>query len=122
MGWILARRIGAVMAAETVARNIDVIEVGRQPCNSTVAIVAIVAAGDVVGVLAFGYAAIMACRACTEHLGVIHQNHRDEYGCAMAVFANIRRQRVRRTFTGRSSTVMAVDAAAGDARVIKIRR
>ena len=85
-------------------------------------IIAIVAAGNVVGTLAFGYAAIVARRACTEHLGVIHHKNRDKYGCAMAVFADIRRQGVRRTFAGRSGAVMAIDATARDARVVKIRR
>jgi len=87
-----------------------------------VAIVAIVAAGNVVATLALRNAAIVAGDTSAEHLGVIHHEHRQEYRCAVAVFANIGRQRVHRTFSGRGSTIMAVDAVTRDARVVEVSR
>ena len=42
----LARRVSAIVAAETVTRNVDVVKVRRNPPDGRMTIVAVVAAGD----------------------------------------------------------------------------
>ncbi len=49
---VLAGRADAVVAAGTVIEDVVVIEVGRQPARSGVAIVAVLTALDVAGVFA----------------------------------------------------------------------
>lgn len=56
----LARRLDAVVAARAVARDVDVVEVGRQPGDRRMAVVAIVAAGNVGRVLASGRDTVVA--------------------------------------------------------------
>lgn len=46
MSWSLARRVSAVVAAETVTRNVDVIEVRWNPPDGRMTIVAVIATGD----------------------------------------------------------------------------
>ncbi len=53
-------RIGAVVATETVARDADVIEIGRYPADGRVTVVAIVAAGNMCRVLASGDRTVVA--------------------------------------------------------------
>ena len=60
VSWIFADCIRTVMTAEAVARDIDVVEIRRQPGDRAVTIVAIVAAGNMCRVLAGGGNAIMA--------------------------------------------------------------
>lgn len=122
MGRVFTRRVGAIVATEAITRDIYMVEIRGQPADGAVAIVAIVAAGNVVGTLAFRNPTIVAGDTRAKHLGVVHHKHREEYRCAVAVFANIGRQRVRRTFSGRGSTIMAVDAVTRDARVIEVSR
>jgi len=59
MRWILADCVGPVVAAEAIAGDIDVIEIGRNPAICGVAIVAGVAAGDMRRVFARGYRAVV---------------------------------------------------------------
>ena len=54
-----ANRLGAIVAAHTIAGDIDVIEIGRNPAICGVAIVAGVAAGDMRRVFARGYRAVV---------------------------------------------------------------
>ena len=63
--------IRAVMAANAVASDVYVIEIGRQPANCAVAVIAIVAAGDMCRVLARGNGAIVAGAATSQNLRVI---------------------------------------------------
>ena len=72
MGGVLARRVGAVVAADAIARDINVIEVRRDPRNRCMAVVAVVAAGDVRRVLARGRIAVVAGEAGPEDLRVVH--------------------------------------------------
>ena len=54
-----ANRLGAVVAADAIAGNIDVIEIGRDPAIRCVAIVAGVPAGYVRWGLAHSYRAVV---------------------------------------------------------------
>jgi len=49
---VLTGRVCAVMAAKAIARNIHVIEIRRQPRDSAVTVIAVVAAGNMVWRLA----------------------------------------------------------------------
>ena len=51
------------MTAEAVARDVHVVEVGRDPCRRRVAVVAVVAAGDMGLVLAGRHDAVVAREA-----------------------------------------------------------
>ena len=44
VGWVLARRVGAVVAAEAVSGDVHVIEIRRYPRDGGVTIIAIIAA------------------------------------------------------------------------------
>jgi len=57
-----------------------------------VAVIAVVAAGDVCRVFAGGGDAIVAGATGTQDLGVIDDHHRREYIGRVAVFTDIRRQ------------------------------
>jgi len=72
MGRVLASRIRAVVAADAIAGDVDVIEIRRNPRSGGVAIVTIVAARDVRRVLARCDGAIVAGETCPDYLGVIH--------------------------------------------------
>jgi len=71
MGWVFARRVGAVVATDAVARNVHVIEVGGNPGNGRVAVVAVVTARDVSWVLAGRRVAVVAGDAGPEYRGVV---------------------------------------------------
>ena len=75
MGGILASRVSAIVAACAVARDVDVIEVGREPRDSRVAIVAVVATGDVGWVLAGRSNAVVTGITGSEHLGMIDSKY-----------------------------------------------
>ena len=52
MRLMLAGRVSAVVAAEAIIGNVDVVEIRRDPCDCRVAVIAVVAARDVRRVLA----------------------------------------------------------------------
>ena len=119
---IFTNCIRAVMAADAVARDIDVIEIRRQPADRAVAVVAVVAAGDVCWMLAGGGNAVVAGAARTQDLGMVDDYHRREYIGGMAVFTDIRRQGVCRILARCVRAVVTVYAIAGDRRVVEGRR
>ena len=86
------------------------------------AVVAIIAAGDMRRVLARRNNAIVAGAAGSNNLGVVHRESWNPDIGVMAVLANFCSQNVRRVLAGRFDAVVAAYAIAGDANVIKIRR
>ena len=82
-------------------------------------VIAVVAAGNMRWMLAGGCDAVVAGATCTQDLGVIDYCHWRKHACAMAVFADVRRKRVRLVFTGCIRAVMAVYAVSRDGRVVK---
>ena len=86
---VLTRRIDSVMAVDAVTRDIQVIEIGGQPADSGVAIVAVVAALDVILVLAGRRRAVMAGAASAQHLCVIDGKAWRPNVRGMAVLAHI---------------------------------
>ena len=117
---VLGSRNSAVVATETVTRDIGVIVIRRQPGDRGMAVVAVIAARDMCRVLARSNDAIVAGAAAAQYLCVIHGEWWYPHGAVVAVLADIRRQRMSWGLAGRSYTVMAIDAVADDARMIKI--
>ena len=89
MRWILACRIRAIVAAEAIAGDVDVIEVRRNPAHGRMAVIAVVATTDMSRILAFGNRAVMAGVTGADNLGVIDLVCRRENGSVMAVIASI---------------------------------
>ena len=120
MRGVLAGCVGTVMAADAVVRNVDVVEVRRNPGVRRMAVVAVVATRQVRRVLAFGSVAIVAGEACTDHLRVIHQVGRCECHDVMAVFTNDCAIDVRSVLPDCLDAIMTAGAVASDAGVIEI--
>ena len=68
---ILASRVDTVMAAGAVTADIDVIEISRQPGHGRMAVVTIVAAGEMVEVLTGCRDAIVTGSTTTKYLRMI---------------------------------------------------
>lgn len=60
------------MARHAVVGEFGMIEIGRQPTVGRMAVIAIIATRNVRRVFSAGYRAVMAGRASTNHLRVIH--------------------------------------------------
>ena len=119
---ILARGVGTVVAAEAVARDVDVIEVRGQPAGGRMTVVAVSAAGDVVQVFSGCRDTVMTRATGAQDLCVVHGKHGRKHIGRMTVFANVARLHMRRAFACRVSAVVAAKAVAGDVHVIEVRR
>ena len=119
---ILARCIRAVMTANAIADNVDVIEIRRQPANGAMAIIAVVAAGDMRRVLAFSNDAVMTGATAANDLGMIDDYNGHKHRGAVTVFTDVRRLDVCRVLADRFRTVVAVDAIGGYQAVVEGRR
>jgi len=86
-----------------------------------VAVVAIIAAGDMRWVFARRDDAVMAGAASADYLSMVHCESWNPDVRVMAVFANICCQNMCRIFAGRFDAVVAACAIASDADVIEIR-
>ena len=119
---VLARRLDAIVTTGAIPDNANVIKISRSPGIARVAIVTGVAAGEVGGMLAGGYDAIVTGAAGTDYLRVINGEHRRKYVGAVAVFTDISCLNVCLVFACCLHTVVTVDAISGDIQVIEIRR
>ena len=115
-----ARRIRAVVAADTIVDDVCVIKVGGQPGDSCMAVVAVFAARNMRRMFADCCYAIVTGPTAAQYLGMVHRYSRHPGIRAVAIFADIGSQCVRRVFAGCSNAVMAVTATAGDVGVIEI--
>ncbi len=122
MRCILTGRVAAIVAAGTVASDVDVIKICRRPRNCRVTVVACFAAGNMGWSLARRKRAIVARLAGTNHLGMVHHNCRRKYRSTMTILANGCGQNVCGVLTRRIATVVAGRTISSDANVIKIRR
>lgn len=110
------------MAAETVARDVVVVEIRRQPTVGRMAIVTGVAAIDMVGILASRGRAVVTARAGSEDLEVIHSAYRRKSRRRVAILADTSRRNVRRGFPRRTRAVMTAHAVRRNAEVIEKHR
>lgn len=84
-----ADRVDAVVTTDTVAGNVVVIKIGRQPGDSRVAVVACVCAGDVIRGLAGDDCVVVTARAFSDNLKVVDLYDRRKGNDRVTVFANI---------------------------------
>jgi len=118
----LACRVDTVVAADAVARDIDMVEIRRQPACRRVAILAVVAAGNVGCILPGRDHAIVTGTAGADHLCVVNRIDRCPDIRIVAILANIRRLDVREIFAGRFDAIVTAEAVSGDADMIEVRR
>lgn len=118
---IFTRCIDAVVATNTIARNVDVVKVCGQPCRGRVAILAVVSAADMCRILAGSDYAIMAGAAGTDNLRVVDCVYRCPDVRVVAVLANVCRLNVCGILAGRFNAIVTTKAIAGNANVVKIR-
>ena len=85
------------------------------------AIVAVIAAGNMRWVFAGRNDAVVAGAACTDCLCVVHRKSWNPDIGVMAVFANIRRQNVRCVLARRFYAIVAAHTISGNSDVIEIR-
>lgn len=116
----LAFGFGAVVARHAVVDDVRVIEIGGQPARRCMAVVAAVAAVNMVGIFAHCCQAVVTGAAQPEDLQVIDGKCRYPDIRAVAVLADIRALDVVRILAGRLRTVMTVEALAGNVHVIEI--
>lgn len=119
---VSTRSVCTVVAAGTVAGNIDVIKIRRYPSGGGVTIVAIITAVHVGRVLAGRRYTVMTGTACPQYLRMINRKH----GCpdirVMAVLAHVRSLNMRRTLARCLHAVVATNAISRDVYVVEIRR
>jgi len=119
---VLAERVGAVMTAEAIIGDVDVIEIRRHPANRRVAIITVIAAGDMRRVFPGRDRTVVAGITGADDLGVIEGVRRYKLRRVVAVFAGVRRLNVSDWFSRGIHTVVAANAVTGNASVIKNRR
>ncbi len=107
------------MTVEACAGDVGMVEVGGDPSHGRVAVVAIVAAIDVVGVFASGDAAVVTRAAGAYDLRVIDRVCRVETERCVTVLTGIRGLDVQRMFARRIGTIVAAEAPGADRRVIE---
>ncbi len=121
MGWVFADGIRTVVAAPTVAGDIDVIEISRYPACGGMTIVTIIAAIHVRRVLAGGRNAVVTGAARTDDLRMIDDKCGSKYVSGMAVLTDIGRLDMRGVFADSFGAVVAIEAAASDVDVVEVR-
>lgn len=117
---VLARRLEAIVTTGAIPCDANVIKISRSPGITRMAIVTGVATGEMGGMFAGGYDAIVTGVAGTDDLRVINGEHRREYVGVVAVFTDISCLNVRLAFACCLHTVVAVDAISADIQVVEI--
>jgi len=122
MAVALARRLDAVVTAEAIASDIDVIEIGGQPAIGRVTIITVVAACNVRRVLAGRCDAIVAGATGAQYLGMVNGYCRHVGHGAVAILADVGCLNMSQTLAGGRNAIVAGNAIADDTDVIKQRR
>ncbi len=104
---VLARCFDAVVTADAIAGDVQVIEISGQPAGGRVAIITIVAAAYVGRVLTGSDNSVMTRAAGPNDLSVVNGYGRHKSHRAVAVFADTCRLYVNRALAHRSQTVVA---------------
>ena len=120
--WILAGGVSAIMAARTISRDIDVVEVGWYPASSRMTIVAGICRVEVRRMLAGCRDAVMTRAAGANDLCVIYREYWSKNISRMAVLTHIAGLDMRDRFAGCLDTIVAAEAIAADIHVVEIRR
>jgi len=122
MSGSLARRVSAVVAAKTVTRNVDVVEVRWKPPDGRMTIVAVITAGDMRRVFTRRHRSVVAARTGTDDLCVVDPIGWREDNVVVTIFANICGLDMRGVFANRIVAVVAAETVVDYVRVIKCRR
>lgn len=117
---VLAGRVRTVVAACTISRNVDVVEVRWNPARGRVTIVTGIATRNMRRRFAGRNIAVVTGLAGTNDLCMVHHDRWCPKIHAMAIFTHKCGLYVSEILAGRIRTVMAVGTIAGDAGVIKI--
>ena len=121
VGRMLAGCVGAVVAADAVARNIRMIEVSWNPGHGRVAVIAIVAARDVGRVHARSRDAHKTGNAGSKYLGVVYRVCGRKRHVVVTILAHVTRVDMSWVLASSLNAVMAVDTIRGNADVVKVR-
>ena len=119
--WTLAGRVCSVMAADAVVDNVRVVKIRGQPRDSSMAVVAIIAAGDMRWMLANGYHTIMTRAASPNNLSVVDSKGRNPGVRCMAIFAYNAGKNMVGILTRCVCAVVATRAISCDVDVVKVR-
>ena len=119
---IFASRVRTVMAADTVAGDIDVIEVRRCPGDSGMTVVTGCATAYVSRMLTGRRDAIVAGIAGSQNVRVIDAKHRLKNVCVVAILTDITGLDVGQVLADCIATVVATEAGAGDVHMVEVRR
>ena len=119
---VLARRIHTIVAVDAIPGDVQMIEIGWQPSGRGMAIVAGIAACQMIQVFAGRGNAIMTGTALTDNLHVIDDVDRREGIRIVAVLAYNGGLYVGRVLSGRGGSVVTATAVVEDIRVIEIGR
>ena len=103
---VLTGCVRTVVAAKTVAGDVQVIEIRGQPADCAVAVIAIVTAGYMRRVLAAGNDAVVAGATTPDHLGVVDSHHGCKCSRGVAVLTDIGRLNVFRVLARCVRTVV----------------
>ncbi len=122
MGQRLAGGYRAVMTARAIRGDRVMTEIGRNPGTAGVTVIARPCTGDVIGILAGCYRAIMTAGTASLHLGVIHFHSRFPGGNGMTGLATAAARDMAQRFAAADGPVMATRTIVGDANVIKVCR
>lgn len=121
MALVFSDRVRSVVAPKAISRDTGVIEICRQPGHGRMAIVTIIAAGNVALILASSDSAVVTRAASAYDLGMVNSVCRAPDCCVMAVLANIAGRNVIGGFAGGIRSVVTTTAIAGYVCVIEVR-
>ena len=96
------------------------VKVRRTPCYCRVTVIAIIAAINMVRVLAGSDRAVVARRACTNDLRVIDRIHRFEERSIVTVFAHVTRRNMILVLTDCRRAIVAGRTGADDLRMVHL--
>jgi hypothetical protein len=109
------------MTVGAVARDVRVVEVRWRPPDGRVAIITVVATGEVGRMFAGGGIAVMTGTATTEYLCVINSYYWQPTNRVMAILTDVSGLYVGRILAGRVRAVVAARAITGDVDMIEVR-
>jgi hypothetical protein len=108
------------VAINTITDDVGVVVIRRQPRDSGMAVVAIIATGYVRGMLAGCNDAIMTRAAAAENLCMVDGDRRYPDGRTVTILAHVCGKNVRRVLAGCVRTIVAIRAVARDIYVVEV--
>ena len=116
---VLAERVCTVMTAKAITRYACMVEIGRQPGDRCMAVIAVIAARNMFRILSERDRAVMAGSASSNDLGVIDGHDRLKESNAVAILANVSRRNMILSFTRSTGSIVATSTIIRNACVVK---